>query len=375
MDPGSGLSRVQAFLLNSLRPSTMHKYVEALEAFNSDTKDSPLNWGSLSDADKDVFLAEWVLDSYEDGKSKNNCSWTLSAVSKVCPRLQLKTAWKVMDAWHHLVPVRQAPAAPPQLIQAMVVLAICLGRPDLAYVGLLRIREVLNLQLGDVVFDASQVILCLGQTKASMEQKVVLQNPSVVAWIGQFLVWRRQTVSHGPLFTISYSSVLRWVKKLTVLLGTGSLQLTTHTFRRPGASELARQGMPLADVMLYGRWLSDKAARSHIRSNPRPHVHPHIADKPQGRSGSAISTRSTSREEGAAKVTGNERQISPRRRTDHSFAFWKINTEEVVVSRSGRSQSQSDRSIGEGSRSRSRTPVDDAPLTPKIGSDNYQARG
>lgn len=103
------------------------------------------------------------------------------------------------------------------------------------------------------------------------------------------------------------------------------------------------------------------------------HVHPHIADKPQGRSGSAISTRSTSREEGAGKVTGTERQISPCRRTDHSFAFWKINTEEAVVSRSGRSQSQSDRSIGEGSRSRSRTPVDDAPLTPKIGSDNYQA--
>jgi len=101
------------------------------------------------------------------------------------------------------------------------------------------------------------------------------------------------------------------------------------------------------------------------------HVHPEIAQKPQGRSGSAISTRSTSREEGASKVTGNERQISPSRRVDHSFAFWKINTEEAVVTRDGRSPSQSDRSIG--SRSRSRTPVDDAPLTPKIGSDNRQA--
>eukprot|EP00434_Breviolum_minutum_P025022 symbB.v1.2.022102.t1/scaffold1945.1/size95439/1 len=103
------------------------------------------------------------------------------------------------------------------------------------------------------------------------------------------------------------------------------------------------------------------------------HVHPEIAQKPQGRSGSAISTRSTSREEGASKVTGHERQISPSRRVDHSFAFWKINTEEAVVTRDGRSPSQSDRSIG--SRSRSRTPVDDAPLTPKIGSDNRQAKG
>lgn len=99
------------------------------------------------------------------------------------------------------------------------------------------------------------------------------------------------------------------------------------------------------------------------------HVHSDVAEKPH-RSGSAISTRSTSREEGAHKVTGHERQIPSRGRVDHSFAFWKINTEEAVVSRSPRSQSQSDRSIG--SRSRSRTPLDEKPITPKIGSDNFQ---
>eukprot|EP00913_Durusdinium_trenchii_P024073 g22609.t1 len=57
------------------------------------------------------------------------------------------------------------------------------------------------------------------------------------------------------------------------------------------------------------------------------HVHSDVAEKPH-RSGSAISTRSTSREEGAHKVTGHERQIPSRGRVDHSFAFWKINTEE-----------------------------------------------
>lgn len=249
----------------------MQKYIEALEALSNDIASSHVDWGSLSDADKDMFLAEWVLDSYEDGKSKNVCSWTLSAVQKVNPRLRLKTSWKVLDAWNHLVPVRQAPAAPPQLMQAMVVMALCLGKPELstvmllAYAGLLRIREVLSFRFNDVVLDSGQLVLCLGQTKSGMEQKVVLGNPSVIRWMSNFLQWRLVQQHEGRIFSISYGSVLRWVKKLTGLLNVGSLRLTTHTFRRSGASELARLGMPIADVMLYGRWLSDRAARTYIR--------------------------------------------------------------------------------------------------------------
>lgn len=94
-----------------------------------------------------MFLAEWILDGYELGMSKTEFSWTLSALQKINPRLRLKTSWKVLDAWGVLVPTRQAPAAPPELLQAMVVVALALGRPQLslmmllAYAGLLRVRE------------------------------------------------------------------------------------------------------------------------------------------------------------------------------------------------------------------------------------------
>ena len=42
--------------------------------------------------------------------------------------------------------------------------------------------------------------------------------------------------------------------------------LSTHTFRRSGASELVRRGVTFAEVMQYGRWLSDKSAREYIRT-------------------------------------------------------------------------------------------------------------
>mmetsp|Transcript_34306 Transcript_34306/g.79997 ORF Transcript_34306/g.79997 Transcript_34306/m.79997 type:complete len:1326 (+) Transcript_34306:60-4037(+) len=106
------------------------------------------------------------------------------------------------------------------------------------------------------------------------------------------------------------------------------------------------------------------------------HVRAEIAAKPYSRSesNSAISTRSTSREEGLTwKVTGEDRQICPRRRADHSFGFWKINSEEAAVVTANPRSRTHPRTESTGSRSRSRTPPDETTLTAKIGSDNYQS--
>jgi len=124
---------------------------------------------------------------------------------------------------------------------------------------------------------------------------------------------------------------------------------------------------------LHGKFGKFLPASHHVGSS---HVRSEIASKPYARSesNSAISTRSTSREERfASKVTGEERQISPRRGADHSFSFWKINTEEAAVTRANqRSQTPPPPAI-QGSRLRSRTPPDEVNLTGKIGSDSYQS--
>lgn len=254
-----------------MRPATIEKYIKALEHLNNDLAELGHDWHQMTEAEQDSFMAEWILDGYEMGGSRNEYSWALSALQKVNPRLRLKTAWKVLDAWSATVPVRQAPAAPPELLHAMIVLALVLGRPQLsvamllAYCGLLRVREVLSLRVRDVILDGTTLVLCLGRTKRGMEQKVVLTNRSVVLWFSNFVSRCPPSSPSDLLFTISYSSMLRWVKRLAFLLGAESLHLTTHTFRRSGASELSRQGMPLSEILLYGRWLSERAARDYIR--------------------------------------------------------------------------------------------------------------
>eukprot|EP00974_Lingulodinium_polyedra_P009386 898850-Lingulodinium_polyedra.AAC.1 len=54
------------------------------------------------------------------------------------------------------------------------------------------------------------------------------------------------------LFPVSYGRVLHWLRKLTSALGLSQLALTTHSFRRGGASELLRLNVPFADIALMG---------------------------------------------------------------------------------------------------------------------------
>ena len=64
---------------------------------------------------------------------------------------------------------------------------------------------------------------------------------------------------------MSYPTVLKWMRCAAEAVGAGQLDLTTHSLRRSGASELLRLGCPWPEIMQYGRWNSDRAAREYAR--------------------------------------------------------------------------------------------------------------
>ena len=225
----------------------------------------------MTEEQQDYFLAEWLIDGYEQGLGRSEYGSLLSALGRLNPRCRYKVSWKVFETWATLQPPQQAAAAPPELITAMMVVGFALNRFELsliiclAYAGLLRVSEALQLCWKDVVLGSRAMTLCLGNTKRGMEQKVVVTNPVVAQWVLCYKQTKGLRASSDRLFSMSYSSVLRWVKKLANLLGADSIALTTHSFRRSGASELARRGIPFTDIMLFGRWLSDRSAREYIR--------------------------------------------------------------------------------------------------------------
>lgn len=186
MYPGTGLSRVQDFLLQSLRPSTIQKYTAALEGLNNELKAHSLSWTSMTEEEQDYFIAEWLIDGFESGAGKAEYGWALSAVQRIFPRVRLKTSWRVFDIWGQHQPAKQAPAATPEFLRGMMAMALFLVKPNVScimvfcYAGLLRVREALCLRYRDIILQADSVTLCLGHTKRGVEQKVVMRNSSVV---------------------------------------------------------------------------------------------------------------------------------------------------------------------------------------------------
>ena len=268
---GLGRHRVEAFLLKSLRDATREKYQQAIQLLNREILQTQTDWASLTEAEQDLFLAEWLVDGYEQGSGRTEYGYVLSALGRMNPRVRYKIAWRVFEVWGSLQPPQQAPAAPPELLTAMMVAAFALNRAPLGilicvcFSGLLRVGEALQLRWSDIFFAAGNVTLCLGQTKGGMEQKVVISNGTVFEWLGRFGAQHGACATDTKVFDMSYSSVLRWVKKLALLLAGEEIKLTTHSFRRSGASELCRQGVAIADICLFGRWLSDRSAREYIR--------------------------------------------------------------------------------------------------------------
>eukprot|EP00959_Pyramimonas_sp_CCMP1952_P440387 9220337-Pyramimonas_sp.AAC.1 len=64
---------------------------------------------------------------------------------------------------------------------------------------------------------------------------------------------------------VSCPRLQRWLQKAANALGFGTVHWTSHGLRRGGATELLSRGVPLADIMLFGRWLSERSAREYLR--------------------------------------------------------------------------------------------------------------
>ena len=78
-----------------------------------------------------------------------------------------------------------------------------------------------------------------------------------------FRQWRERA------FRASYPSLLVWRRKVSKDTGSEALDVTTHLSRRPGASELSRQGVGWTKIMEHGRWNVDRAAREYIQEEEK----------------------------------------------------------------------------------------------------------
>ena len=265
--------KISSFLLTSLRRAA-GRYAAATESFNAEVlalRGVPFE--DLDEEDQDYTLADRVVDLCELSQSSSGYAGAavlIAAFTKENPRRNFRTAWRCLETWRRRFPSAEAPAMPADLALGICNWLVLADRPRIAlgvlvcFAGLLRCSEALALKASDLHVTREAVVLVLGQTKRGVMQKIVLECPSIRRWILQFLL-RCPTVDDEKLVATTYSTFSRWLRRAAEALGMGHVEWSSHSLRRGGATELQRRNVPLADIMLFGRWLSTRSAREYLR--------------------------------------------------------------------------------------------------------------
>lgn len=191
----------------------------------------------------------------------------------LCTKSTLATIFSLLGKFWTLGKQRN-PSAKPQHARrkwlALVASSLAISQPGLAaaillcFTGLLRCSEALALRWTDMIFTDNVVVLLLGQTKRGIDQKVVLSHPATCRWLLQYTLQFRRHMS-DKVCPLSYSKMRYWLPKLCHSLKLDGLLLTSHSFRRGGASCLLHQGVALADIAVQGRWASESSCREYLR--------------------------------------------------------------------------------------------------------------
>eukprot|EP00971_Amphidinium_carterae_P137572 2726484-Amphidinium_carterae.1 len=274
LDLQQRIARVGTFLLTSLQPATQVRYQAALDEFHDRLSSLGLHRDSLSGVELDAFLAEFVVELFEETNGETgyaHAAVLVASHAKTCPHLSFTLSWKSLDCWRVRQPPRQAPALPQVVAFAAANLLVLLDRCAVGaciavcFAGLLRISEALRLTWQCFHRVAHGWIAVLGVTKRGLEQTVSFTSPGLVQWLDAYAVTCSAISRSTKVFNMSYPTVTKWLRRATDYLGFGRIPWTTHSLRRGGATALISQGHSFESVILFGHWASSKTAREYIR--------------------------------------------------------------------------------------------------------------
>lgn len=176
----------------------------------------------------DVVVANFVMHVKEDSDDLTwqGCSDSLATMQRRAG-MKLHFTWQVLRLWGRELPPKKAEDVPAIIAFASVtVMSLVLGEPEavfhtlVAFSGLLRIGESLQLRRGDIVLPRPsgprQVVLVLRTIKRGFDQRAVLNHPKVVAPIQGYLQYH-EGQDHELAAPLTYGRFARCLKKVVAL--------------------------------------------------------------------------------------------------------------------------------------------------------------
>ena len=272
--------RLAAFWIGLLKPASREQYLVALRIFSDWAHVMFPDFWLMSEEDQDFALSEYALQQKEEESvGVQLVATTIAAISRVYGRRRRYAAASLtVEGWRAGTEIRQAPPMPSVVCYAMVTVLAAADRLQVAlavllcFTGVMRISEVLSLRVGDVLVPAEHlmvlfilILLRAGKRDVPDATRIVIGRPDVVHWAITYKALTCEGRGAGePFCMVSYTTFRKWLRRASAALGFSEGYFTSHSMRRGGATEMARAGIPLLDVMQYGRWASFSSFRLYI---------------------------------------------------------------------------------------------------------------
>ena len=222
-------------------------------------------------------LAAWIELQYHAGEGITVVSDCLSGFHHFLPwsRGRLSKPWRLFKIWRKTEKPKQCPPMPEGVLIGMLgrlletdqlCLAVCLA---LAFYGMLRTGELLQLRWTQLLFGSHDLVIQLGFTKTGLrraiDENVVVQQhlPRLVAKTLWDIRYRQQRLNE--LVWNDSSKAFR--DKFRALVAFFQLPATfkPYSLRRGGATTDFRSHGSMEKTLLRGRWGSTGAARNYVQ--------------------------------------------------------------------------------------------------------------
>ena len=274
--------RVIDYLTTLLKDTTARRYAAAQGRLGAHLTELKVDLFDLTEEELDYLLADYILDLKEAGFSKQVALDTVSSTVKAfAGRRRLRASLQVCDGWDRENPPVQAKPMPEFVAQACCCAMHAAGWHAeaalvlLCFCGLLRIGEGLALRLSDVLLPQTHgfgpaILILLRATKRGMpdSDKVILTAGPVVEYVVKYVSFQRQqhafTDNMSPFCDSNYNRFAARLERTQVALGFEAKTFRSHSLRRGGATQLAMNGWGLKDLMLAGRWNSERSCRLYV---------------------------------------------------------------------------------------------------------------
>lgn len=222
----------------------------------------------------DLLVGEYLEHLWASGEGRGKASDTLAAIQDLQPQTKgcLPCSWRLLRAWHvNEIPCR-APPLPEVCLRAMVGWAIFKEEFRfglslmLAYYGLLRTGELLDVKSSHVFFESSKkpAVVSLGLTKGG---KRMGASESVSIAVELVLLWLKAWKKAATPQEMLCSSPAHWrslFAQCVNSLGLSDLCFRPYSLRRGGATHWFSKHGSLDKVVVLGRWQAQRTARLYI---------------------------------------------------------------------------------------------------------------